>query len=216
LKLLEVPGNILNDISKFQDPGIEEFHKLATGLGVPEKHLEFSPHLARGLDYYTGLVFEVVSKDSDLGTLCAGGRYDNLAGMFQVNAPNSANPELSGMGVAFGFERIMLLLEEKGLLQNVGLPSSVLVTFFDEFMLQDSLKIYRDLIDAGVSAEIYPDAAKLDKQLKYADKKGIPYVVICGPEEKKKKKALLKDMASAKQHSVSLKDLAKTIAKKGS
>jgi histidyl-tRNA synthetase len=186
---------------------LAEFLKNAKTLGVEEKYLEFDPTLARGLDYYTGIIFEVVSSDSDFGTICAGGRYDNLTGTFEVNAPKSADPELSGMGVAFGFERIMLLLEETGKLKDAAVGSQVLVTIFDEESTEDALGVYKHLIDAGVSSEIYFEPAKLDKQLKFADKKNVPYVVIRGPEERKKNEVVLKIMATGKQETLSLKEL---------
>ena len=184
-----------------------DFVKHAKAMGVEEQYLQFDPTLARGLDYYTGIIFEVVSQDSELGTICAGGRYDNLTGMFEVNAPKSADPELSGMGVAFGFERIMLLLEEKGLLKNMRPAPEVLVTIFDETMVGDSLEIYKALAAAGVNTEIYFEPVKLDKQLKYADKKGIAYVVVCGPKERDNYELVLKDMQTGKQETLSLEDL---------
>lgn len=186
---------------------ISEFLDRAKALGIQEKYLEFDPYLARGLDYYTGIIFEVFSKSSDIGSICSGGRFDNLTAMFEVNAPKSADPELSGMGIAFGFERIMILMEEKGLLKDVATASEVLVTIFDEPMTADSLAIYRELIDAGANAELYFEPAKLEKQFKFADKKKIPYVVLCGPEEKKKKKVILKNMQSGEQEALTVKEL---------
>lgn len=180
---------------------IKDFLRFANSLGVEEKYLEFDPSLARGLDYYTGLIFEVVSEDADFGTICAGGRYDNLTGIF-------SDKEFSGMGVAFGFERIMLLLEEMGKTKDAVLGSKALVTVFDEGSTEDALDVYKHLIDAGVSSEIYFEPAKLDKQLKFADRKDIPYVIIRGPEERKKNEVVLKDMAAGKQETLALKDLA--------
>ena len=92
------------------------------------------PSLARGLDYYTGITFEVVSNDASLGTICAGGRYDDLCGMF-------TSKDMSGIGISFGFERIMILLEESNLLGDDKTNSKVLVTVFDESSLGDSIKI---------------------------------------------------------------------------
>lgn len=197
----------LKHFESFDASEISDFMSKAEAMGADEKYFEFDPSLARGLDYYTGLIFEVVIKDSDFGTVCAGGRYDNLTGMFEVNAPKSASPELSGMGVAFGFERIMLYMEERGLLNDAASAAGVLVTIFDESMMDDSLDIYRQLIEAGVSAEMYFEPAKLEKQLKYADKKGIPQVLVFGEEEKEKKVVLLKNMASGKQEALSIKEL---------
>lgn len=191
----------LSDGRKMEHPDITEFARYVKALGVKEKYLEFDPSLARGLDYYTGLIFEVVSEDADFGTICAGGRYDNLTGIF-------SDKEFSGMGVAFGFERIMLLLEEMGKSEDATTGSQVLVTVFDKDSTEDALGVYKHLIDAGVSSEIYFEPAKLDKQLKFADKKNIPYVIIRGPEERQKNAVVLKTMASGKQETLQLKELA--------
>lgn len=203
----------LKHLESFDTSEISDFMSKAEAMGANAKYFEFDPSLARGLDYYTGLIFEVVIKDSDFGTVCAGGRYDNLTGMFEVNAPKSANPELSGMGVAFGFERVMLYMEEKGLLNAVAAAPGVLVTIFDESMAEDSLRIYKQLIEGGISAEMYFEPAKLEKQLKYADKKGISRVLVFGQEEKEKDVVLLKDMAFGKQKIVPIAELLSEIEK---
>lgn len=181
----------LQRLSKYGISELEEFLTYCEKLGVLEKNLQIDPTLARGLDYYTGLIFEVVSEDADFGSICAGGRYDNLCGLF-------CDKDFSGVGVAFGFERIMLLLEKLKLLQNSNASSQVLVTIFDCDSIKDSLQIYNTLIEAKIPAEIYFEADKLSKQFKFADKKQIPFVLIQGPEEKEKDEITIKRMQNGK------------------
>lgn len=170
-------------------------------LGVSEELIDFDPSLARGLDYYTGIIYEVVSLDnSDLGSLCAGGRYDNLCGLFCTES-------FSGMGVAFGFERIMIAMEERGDFDDLTLNSQILVTIFDESSINDALKLYRLLTDAGLKSEVYFEPEKLKKQFKYADKKQISFVVIQGPEEKQNDEVTVKSMQSGKQKTISVSQL---------
>ena len=203
LTLLQPEKTNKSTLKKFADfdlKEIEEFLKRCRELGIEDEYLEFDPSLARGLDYYTGIIYEVVSEDADFGTLCAGGRYDNLCGLF-------CDEDFSGVGVAFGFERIMLLLEELEALEDVTLNSKVLLTLFDEESIKDSLKIYADLSGSNVPCEIYFDPDKLGKQMKYADKKRIPFVLIRGPEEREKDEVTIKFMASGKQKTIPLNQL---------
>jgi histidyl-tRNA synthetase len=185
----------LGKLGEFDLSEIQEFFDYCKKLGVDEKYLCFNPSLARGLDYYTGISFEVMSEKFNFGALCAGGRYDDLCGLF-------CNEDFSGVGVAFGFERIMIALEEMGSFDEVGLNSQVLVTIFDEESEDSSLKIYSELIDGGINSEIYFDKSKLGKQFKYADKKQIPFVIVCGPEEISKGEVSVKSMKSGKQKNV--------------
>lgn len=184
----------LEKFSKYDTEEIKNFLDICKNFEIKE-YLEFDPSLARGLDYYTGIIYEVVSKDCDFGTICAGGRYDDLCGLF-------CNEDFSGVGVAFGFERIMLLLEQLGAFKDIQLNSKVLVTFFDEESKADLLNIYSNLIEAGINSEIYYEPAKLGKQIKYADKKRIPFVIIRGSEEREKDEVTIKFMNSGKQKSI--------------
>lgn len=187
----------LENLSDYDTEEIKEFLEYANSLSIDEKYLEFDPSLARGLDYYTGLIFEVVNKDGEYGSLCGGGRYDNLCSTF-------SNQEFSGMGVAFGLERIMLVLEEINAFKDVKSKTKVLITLFDENSIEDSLKLYSNLLNKNINCEIYFEPKKLEKQLKYADKKKIPFVIIQGPEEKEKNEVVVKNMENSKQESVSL------------
>ena len=200
LKAEKSDPETLKKFEKYNLSEIKEFLKYCEDFGVDEKYLEFDPSLARGLDYYTGIIYEVVSEDSDFGTLCAGGRYDNLCGLF-------CDEDFSGVGVAFGFERIMLLLEELGALEDVKLSSKVLITIFDNQSSSDALEIYSSLIEGGINSEIYFEPEKLGKQIKYADKKKIPFVVIRGEDERDLNEITIKSMASGKQKTIPLNQL---------
>lgn len=182
---------------------VQEFLKLSKQLGVDERYLQFDPSLARGLDYYTGIIFEVVAKNSDFGTLAAGGRYDNLTELFETSAPKG--DDTSGVGVAFGFERIMLLMEEMGILADVQTGSKVLVAQFEETR-NETIEIFDKLIAAGIPAEIYFEPAKIEKQLKFANKKNIPFVLMCGPEEAANNVVVLKDMTTGEENKVSSRE----------
>jgi histidyl-tRNA synthetase len=153
------------------------------------------------LDYYTGIIFEVILRnDRSLGTICAGGRYANLCSMF-------SKQQFSGVGVAFGFERLVEALEARGQLAEARLATQVLVVNFGGELAGSALSIARKLRQAGVSTEFYFDEAKLPKQFKYADKKGIPWVVICGEDEVKKGTVVLKDMRTGEQEELKQEQL---------
>jgi len=196
LKALKPEANTNETLKKLEQYDTAEIVTLidyCNALGVPADLICFDPSLARGLDYYTGIIYEAVSLlNPELGTLCAGGRYDNLCGLF-------CQESFSGMGVAFGFERIMIAMEERGDFDDLTLNSNILVTVFNDESIRDSLKLYRLLTDAGLNAEVYFVPEKLKKQFKYADKKRIPFVVIQGPEEKLKDEVTVKSMQSGKQ-----------------
>ncbi len=198
LRPKETNEKTLESLSKYDLAEIKEFLSNCKALGVEDKYIEFDPSLARGLDYYTGMVFEGVSQNSDFGTLCGGGRYDNLCGMF-------CDESFSGVGVAFGFERIILLMEELGEFEYVRLNSQALITIFED--QNDSLQIYSQLTASGINCEVYPEPDTIRKQLKFADKKGVPFVIIRGPEEIKKKEVTIKFMESGKQKTIPLNQL---------
>ncbi len=195
----------LKQLEAYDTTDLQEFLRLSREFGVDETRLVLDPGLARGLDYYTGIIFEVVSSDESLGTICAGGRYDDLSAMF-------SSKEFSGIGVSFGFERIMLFMQENGLIAD-GKPSSrVLITVFDEGSLDGSIKIYKSLLKASVPAEIYLDETNLSKQFKYADKKNIPFVVVQGPDELRDNEVIVRRMSNGNQKKIPASQLASYIA----
>lgn len=168
-----------------------------------ELNLSFQPFLARGLDYYTDLIFEVKIPKYKGGSVCGGGRYDNLIGMF-------AGKQIPAAGFAFGFDRLVEAMEQQGLLDLPKTVTKVLVTIFSPELQTNSIEATTKLRAAGINTELYPDPeTKLDKQLKYADKKGIPYVIIIGPEEIKNSTVTVKNMSSGEQKNYPLDKIPK-------
>ncbi len=168
-------------------------------LGYKEEvDFRFDPFLARGLEYYTSTIFELKSGEYHAGSLAGGGRYDSLIGTF-TGTPSPA------VGIAFGFDRIMEALDALSLLPSTHTVTNVLVCVFGPEGLSASLTITSTLRNHGIATEIYMDVdAKLDRQLKYADKKGIPYVLIQGPEEAARNVVKLKTMTEKKQEELTL------------
>ncbi|MBI2196935.1 histidine--tRNA ligase [Candidatus Daviesbacteria bacterium] len=174
-------------------------------FGIPSSVYKFSPTLARGLDYYTGMIFEVEVEGYTVGSVGGGGRFDNLIGIF-------ADKQIPAVGFAFGFDRIVEAMTELNLFPADLATVKVLVTVFParnashsdaggskEFE-QKSIEVCSQLRSNNINTELWLDPeTKLEKQLKYADQKGIPYVVIIGPEEAESNKVTLKNLASQTQ-----------------
>jgi len=176
---------------------LEQIAENAISLGVPEKILQFDPTLARGLDYYTGMIFEVIIPEYKVGSFGGGGRYDKLIGQL-------SGQDVPAVGVAFGFDRMVEAAEKLNLIPQETNQAKALISVFDKATQKQSLKIAAKLRQANITTEVYPAQEPLDKQLKYADKKGIPFVVIIGPDEAKANKVTLKDLKSGKQETLSL------------
>ena len=187
-------SDTLNKLASYDTSEMQTFLKLCKELKIPDNIIQIDPTLARGLDYYTGLIFEVVSSDSGFGTICAGGRYDNLCSMF-------SNKDFSGIGVAFGFERIMLILEEQCKLKAETTSSKAMVAIIDNNQIE-AIEILNNLIEANIPAEIYLGEEKLAKQLKFADKKGIPFVIMQGPAEITNNEITIRRMETGEQKSL--------------
>ncbi len=171
-------------------------------LGYKEDvDFRFNRFLARGLEYYTSTIFELKAGAYTSGSLAGGGRFDGLIGQF-------SGQDVPAVGIAFGFDRIVEALGEFNLLPVQPTATQLLVTIFSPEQLGSSLELTSSLRRAGLNAEVYVDtSAKLDKQLKYADKKGIPYVVIAGPDEVKRNVVKLKNMGTKKQEEFSVEKL---------
>lgn len=179
--------------------------ELLSASGYKEgKDFEFDPFLARGLDYYTSTIFEAVLKDYKGGSIAGGGRYDELIGLF-------SGRNLAAVGISFGIERIIEVMKEFKLL--VGEETSrVLVTSFSEELLNETIKIAEFLRNKEINTEIYTNfEVGLDKQLKYADKKKVRFVVIFGPDEKKENLVAVKDMETGRQEKAPLDEVVKII-----
>ncbi len=177
----------------------------AREVGIPEDRFVLDTSIARGLDYYTGTIFETFLDDlPQLGSVCSGGRYDNLAGLYTKQS-------LPGIGASLGMDRLFAGLEELGMVEKHAAPVRVMVAFFDSALAQVYLKIAADLRQAGIGVEVYPEAKKLGVQLKYADKKGLALVVVIGSSEWERKVAQIKNLQSGTQTEVSLQKLANTL-----
>ena len=170
-----------------------------------EEDFVFKPTLARGLDYYTGIIFEAVDDNYKGGSLGGGGRYDNLIGIFLENS-------IPACGFAFGFDRLLEAGNELNLFPKKSTATKVLVTIFSKNFTEKSIKVATVLREKNINTELFLNPEKkLDKQLKYADKKGIPYVLILGEEEAKKNVVKLKDLKTGKQQEVTLEQLIKIL-----
>ena len=164
--------------------------------------LEFDPTLARGLDYYTGAIFEVKAAEGTLqSSICGGGRYDDLTGIFGLQG-------MSGVGISFGADRIYDVLLETGKFpEDVATGTRLLFVNFGDREAAHALPLLRQVREAGIAAELYPDAAKLKKQFAYADAKGIPYVATMGSKEIAQGIVSVKDLRSGEQRAVRTDEL---------
>jgi len=175
-----------------------------SSLNIKAK-VELDQSLARGLNYYTGAIIEVKSKDAAIGSICGGGRYDDLTSIFGLSG-------MSGVGVSFGADRIYDVMEELDLFpENVHHSTQVLLVNFGEEEVKHSLLLLEIIQQVGIRAELYPDSDKLKKQMKYADQKGIPLVLLVGEEEIKSGSYNLKHMKTGLQENVTIEQLIKII-----
>ena len=191
--------------------GIKELEFIANAistLGLKTAHLEFDVTLARGLNYYTGAIFEVAApKGVHMGSIGGGGRYDDLTEIFGLK-------DVSGVGISFGLDRIYLVLEELNLFpETFSNRVEVLFINFGEKEGLYSLKAIKKLRDNGINAELYPDNSKMKKQMTYANRKEIPFVVLVGENELVNNNYTLKDMSSGEQSQLVLDDLIKIVKK---
>ena len=183
--------------------GVEELSFIFEGLAFQHLTTEilFDPSLARGLGYYTGAILEVKAKDVAIGSITGGGRYDNLTSIFGLDG-------MSGVGISFGADRIYdVLLQLDAFPTTTNTSTQVLIINFGKEEVQQMLPIVQKLRADGISVEIYPDAAKLKKQMSYADSLAIPYVILAGSEELKQGIFTLKDMAEGSQETLSQEQL---------
>ena len=175
--------------------GIEELNTLITFAKQTKvyDYLDVDFTLARGLNYYTGAIIEVKAENTDIGSICGGGRYDDLTGIFGLK-------DISGVGISFGADRIYDVMEQKNLFsKDIASSLKVLIANFGEKELLYCLDLLSDLHIKNITAEIYPDAVKLKKQLSYADYRKVHYVVMAGEEEIMENKYTIKNMISGEQ-----------------
>ena len=178
---------------------VERLRSLAAACetaGISRDRLVFDVSIARGLDYYTGTIYETFLDDlPGIGSVCSGGRYDNLAGLF-------TRQPLPGVGASLGLDRLLAAMEELDLLPRAATPAPVLVVLFDETRIGDYLRIGHLLRQSGIGAEVYPDPRPLKKQLQYASRKGFRLALIAGSREFENREWQVKDLSKGEQHQV--------------
>jgi len=172
----------------------------AVDLGIPKSALKFTPHLARGLDYYTGMIFEVSLPGYTVGSCGGGGRYDKLIEQL-------GGVSIPAVGIAFGFDRMVEAADFFDIFPDELLSQTILMTIFDESTCKASLNLASTLRMKGINIEVYPDLHKLEKQLKFANNKSFMYVIILGPEEIQHNKLRLKNMQTGEQTELTTEDL---------
>lgn len=183
---------------------LEEVFRLIDAVGLTGEaglSIELDLCLARGLNYYTGAIFEVKALDAQIGSITGGGRYDNLTGIFGL-------PGVSGVGISFGADRIYDVLTELDLFpKELQSATQVLFATFGDEELRYAIRWAKELRAQGISVEVYPEPTKMKKQMGYADDKKIPYVAIVGGNEMESNTVMLKEMSSGEQRQVTLKEL---------
>ncbi|MFH2094396.1 MAG: histidine--tRNA ligase [Bacteroidota bacterium] len=174
---------------------IETVMKLVEKTGI-KANIVFDLTLARGLNYYTGSIFEVIAEGIQIGSICGGGRYDDLTGIFGM-------PGISGVGVSFGADRIYDVMEQLNIFQESSIArTKLLFVNFGEAEVQFCLPVLRKVRESGINAEIYPDCVKMKKQISYADSNGIDFVAIVGEDEIKTNVITLKNMKTGEQRRI--------------
>ncbi len=210
--ILELKGTNAEKLAKLRqaiggsETGLKGIEEMETIFGYVEKlglslTVELDLSLARGLNYYTGAIFEVKARDYAIGSICGGGRYDDLTGIFGM-------PGMSGVGISFGADRIYDVMTGLNLFPDSAqaVTQVLFLNFGEEEQLQ-SLRLMKALREKGISCEIYPENAKMKKQMEYANRRGVPFVAILGSEELAAGKVTLKNMNSGEQQSLLFDEL---------
>ena len=180
--------------------GLEGINEIENLTQLSEEFI-FDINLARGLSYYTSSIFEVILDDKNIGSLCGGGRYDDLTEIFGYK-------DISGIGISFGIERIYEIMKERNLFPNsINKKDTVLVCSMSKKYLDDSFRISSILRNNNISTDLYPDSPKLKKQLQYANNNDIPYVIIIGEDEVASKLYTLKDMETGSQEKLGINEI---------
>jgi histidyl-tRNA synthetase len=210
--VLQLQGTIESKLRKLEEllsgsetgmKGIIEMNTLFSNIdsGVFSGAVELDLTLARGLNYYTGAIIEVKSADVAIGSICGGGRYDNLTGVFGLDG-------VSGVGISFGADRIFDVMSQLDLFKDISSASTeVLVLNFGEPEVKTAMKIVDQLRALEIKAELYPDQVKLKKQMSYADARRIPYIIIAGDEEIKNNELTIKVMSTGEQKKLPMGEL---------
>jgi histidyl-tRNA synthetase len=217
LTLSEITGDNLEILAKMQaqygnNPKcaegikrLQELVQVTTQAGIPTERIQIDLGIARGLDYYTGTVYETLLNDlPTIGSICSGGRYDNLASLYTKQI-------LPGVGASLGLDRLLAAMEELKLLPAASTAASVLIVQFAAEQLGHYQAAARQLRAAGIGVEVYPEAKKLGQQLAYAEKKGFKLALIAGPDEVAQGIWQVKDLAKRSGQNVNAAELVATI-----
>ena len=209
-KQINVLNNFFNGSLRFKSKDISYKNDIGTQATmrifniqdyVTEENVKFDFRLARGLDYYTGTIFEVKAEGVNMGSIGGGGRYDNLTGVFGMEG-------VSGVGVSFGVERLYDIMEELNLFpKNLGTGTQALFINFGGASETTAFKALQEIRRAGIASELYPSPEKMKKQMKYADAKKIPYVIFIGEEELKSGRLSMKNMKTGEQKAYALEEV---------
>ena len=185
---------------------LEELLRTVTTAGIDPEAVKLDLSIARGLDYYTGTVYETFLGDlPGIGSVCSGGRYDNLAGLY-------TKQQLPGVGASLGLDRLLAALEELKLLQSAATPAPVFIVQFSADRLGDYQKMARVLRGAGIGVEVYPEAKKVGQQLQFAEKRGFKIALIAGPDEFAQEVWKIKDLARREETTVTAKEAVNAVA----
>ncbi len=183
--------------------GAAQLHQVLDAVaaaGVPSERIKLDVSIARGLDYYTGTIYETfLDALPTIGSVCSGGRYDNLAELF-------TSQELPGIGASLGLDRLLAAMEELGMVEKISTPAEVFIPYFEVDKLHEYLKIAAALRAEGIGVEIFPDAKKLGQQLKYADRRGFRLALIAGGDEFTQRKIQIKDLQKTEKKDVPLEE----------
>lgn len=194
--------------SEIGTKGVRELEFLSSNvekLGLKTSQLKFDITLARGIDYYTGCILEVKQDDVKIGSIGGGGRYDDLTSVFGLK-------DVSGVGISFGIDRIYIVMEDLGLFPvNIDTSTKVLITNFGPEEELYCLNVLKELRESGISSELYPDSSKMKKQMNYADKKGVEFVIMIGENEIKSGKISVKQMSTGNQKETTISEFIKEI-----
>ena len=198
--------NYIKNILKSSKIGSEGVSEIESLMKLTSK-FEFDLNLARGLSYYTSSIFEVVLENKDLGSLCGGGRYDDLTEIFGLK-------NISGVGISFGIERIFEIMEERNLFpNNLNQSNDVLVSYLSEKYISKSLEIANSLRKQNIKVDVYAENSKIKKQLQYANKNKIPFVIIIGEDEVKSKLFTLKNMKDGTQENLTINEIISKVSR---
>ncbi len=199
-KILAELGPLLKG-SETGERGLAELAEMTSAIaavGIPSARFKIDVSIARGLDYYTGMVLETfLDKLPEIGSVCSGGRYDNLAELY-------TKEHLPGVGASLGLDRLLAAMEELGRVEKIAAPAPVFLPFFDATRRDDYLRLAAQIRQAGIGVEFYPEPKKLGKQLQYADRRGFRIALIAGENEFIANECQVKDLTSGGSTSVSL------------